>query len=119
MGFAVRSRGAHSGPDWVRHAGGDGSHGRVPSVLAAWAVVAPYRDRLTGSLTEPGAASIHSEVVGYAGAAVAGTASPAIAGSMVITWRGAIHKSKLTTVLNVKQLFCNSLTAITDNRVHQ
>lgn len=103
----------------MRHAGGDGSHGRVPSVLAAWTVVAPYRNRLSRSLTEPGAASIHSEVVGYAGAAVAGTASPAIVGSMVITWRGATHKSKLTTMLNAKQLFCNSLTVITANLLQQ
>lgn len=76
----------------MRHAGGDGSHGRVPSVLAAWTVVAPYGNRLTRSLTEPGAASIHSEVVGHAGA-VACTASPAVVGPMVITWKGATHNA--------------------------
>lgn len=98
----------------MRHAGGDGSHGRVPSVLAAWTVVAPSRNRLTRSLSEPGAARINSQVVGYAGAAVAGTASPAVVGSMVITWREATHKSKLTTMLNAWQQFFN-LTVITVN----
>lgn len=70
------------------HAGGDGGHGRVPPALAGWAVVAPHGNRLTGSLTEPGAAGIHSEVVGHAGAAVARGAAPAVVGPVEITWEG-------------------------------
>lgn len=92
----------------MRHAGGDGRHGRVPSVLAAWTVVAPDRNRLTGSLTKPGTASVHSQVVG---AAVACTAAPAIVGPMVITWKEASHKSKLTTA--------GKLFLIASNRVQQ
>lgn len=98
----------------MRHAGGDGSHGRVPSALAAWAVVAPYRNRLPRSLTEPRTASIHSEVVGHARSAVARTAGPAVVGPMVITWKGANHKSKLTTGFYARKPFL-----IRSNRVHQ
>lgn len=79
------------------HAGGDGSHSGVASVLAAWTMVTPDRNRLIGSLTEPGAASVHSHVVGHAGAAVACTAAPAIVGPMVTPWKEASHRSKLTT----------------------
>lgn len=69
----------------MRHAGGDGRHGRVPSVLAACTVVAPDRQRLTGSLTQPGAAgSVHSQAVG---AAVGCSGAPAVGGPMVITWK--------------------------------
>lgn len=78
----------------MRHAGGDGSHGRVPSVLTAWTVVASDRNSLTGSLPQPRTAGVHSQVVG---AAVACAAAPAVAGPMVITWKEANHKSKLTT----------------------
>lgn len=84
----------------MRHAGGDGSHGRVPSVLVAWTVVAPDRNRLTGSLTQPGTASVHPQVVGPAGGAVACTAAPAVGGPMVITWKEASQSLNLQRLGN-------------------
>lgn len=84
----------------MRHAGGDGSHARVASGLAARTVVAPDRQRLTGSLSEPGTARVHPQVVAHAGAAVAGTAAPAVVGPMVVTWKEASHTSQRTRVFD-------------------
>lgn len=90
------------------HAGGDGGHARVASGLAARTVVAPDRQRLTGSLSEDGTGGVHPQVVAHAGAAVAGPAAPAVVGPVVVTWKEARNTSQRSRVLdNISSSFCD------------
>lgn len=87
---ATQQRWAHSRPSWLRHAGGAGSHRRVHSVLVTWPVVTSYWYGLAGALAVHGAARVHSQTVGHAGAgaAVAGADCPAVVrGPWVVTWK--------------------------------
>lgn len=94
LGFAVSTtqrRRAHPGPSWLGHAGGAGGHRRVHPVLAARAVAASHRYGLAGPLAVHGAACVHPQTVGHAGAgaAVAGAGGPAVAGGpRIVTWKG-------------------------------
>lgn len=62
--------------------------------MAAWDVAASYRYGLARPLAVHGAASVHSQTVGHAGAgaAVAGTGSPTVVGgARVVTWKKTAH----------------------------
>lgn len=76
-------------------------------------MAASYRYGLAGPLAVHGAARVHSQTVGHAGAgaAVAGTGSPTVVGRpRVVTWKKTAHVNEPTIMENDEKYYTDNVT---------